>query len=135
MAFSHGKDAEFYFTVSGTERDFSAYLTSAGLPRALDQSETSTFGDDWKQYQAGLKDSAIPLEGNFDPTADGYLHTAFDAGTAGTWKFFPAGSAASAVYYQGTATVTSYEINTDIGDAAKISAELQNSGTISRSTV
>lgn len=134
MAFSHGKDAKFYYTVSGTERNLSSYLTSAGLPRSLDQAETSSMGDSWRQFVTGLKDSAIPLEGNFDPTADGYLHDAFNAGTAGAWKFFPAGSATGSIFYNGTATVTSYEISADVGDAAKISAELQNSGTISRGT-
>lgn len=134
MAFGHGKDADFYLTVSGTERDLSAYLTSAGLPLALDQADVSAFGNDWKQYVAGLKDSAIPLEGNYDPTPDGYIHTAFAAGTGCAWKYFPQGSATGRIYYTGTAVVTSYEISTDIGDAGKVSAELQNSGTISRGT-
>lgn len=134
MAFTHGKDAKFYATISGTERDLSGYLTSAGLPRQLDQAETSTLGTSWKQYVTGMKDSAIPLEGNYDPTVDGYLDAAFAAGTPGAWKFFPAGSATGSIYYIGTATCTSYEISADVGDAAKISCELQNSGTISRGT-
>lgn len=130
MPFTHGKDTEIYVTdVGGTERDFSSVSNSVSPSFETDTAESSTFGANWKQYVRGLRDLTISVEGRYDPTFDGYM---FDLqnGTAATLvKYFPQGSATGAIYYSGSAILTSYEVSGDLGDTANWSAEFQFAGT------
>lgn len=136
MAFSHGSKAELSVTVSGTATFISQYLTSASLAQDADTAEVSGLTDTAKEYIKGLSDGTIPLEGSYDPTVDDNLYTIF-SGSAGTTAFayYPAGTASGAVKYSGTAILTKYEGKSDIGDAGKISGELQVTGAITRATV
>lgn len=133
--FTHGKGAEFYLTDSGgTERNLTTYLNTATMPRSVDTAEASTFGDDDKVYVAGLRDATISLEGQIDATVDGYL-TGLLGGTPRAWAYFPQGSASTYVKFSGSAIVTSYEPNADLGDVVGFSAELQVSGAITRAVI
>jgi len=133
--FFHGKDAEVYINDSGgTERNFTSYATSVGIPVEVETAEVSTLGDDDKVYVTGLRDRTISMEGKWDATVDGYL-SGLLGGTARPWKVFPAGSASGRPYYSGSAILTSYEVTSEIGDAIGWSAEFQNSGAVTRGTV
>ena len=133
--FFHGKDAEVYINDSGdTERNLTSYATSVGIPAEVETAEVSTLGDDDKVYVTGLRDRTISIEGKWDGTVDGYL-SGLLGGTPRVWKVFPAGSAAGRPYYSGSAILTSYEVSADVGDAVSFSAEIQNSGAVTRGTV
>lgn len=133
--FYHGKDAAVFIDDSSdTERNFTSYTTSVGIPAEVDTAEVSTLGDDDKVYVTGLRDRTISLEGKWDATVDGYL-SGLLGGTPRAWRVFPAGSASGLPYYEGSAILTSYEVSADVGDALTWSAEFQNSGAVTRSTV
>ncbi len=133
--FFHGKDAEVYLADSGnTERNLTSYATSVGIPVEVETAEVTTLGDDDKVYVTGLRDRTISIEGKWDATVDGYI-SGLLGGTPRAWKVFPAGSAAGRPYYSGSAILTSYEVTSEIGDAIGFSAELQNSGAVTRGTV
>lgn len=132
---THGKAAEIWVSDSGdTSRNLTSYMNKTTLPRSVDTAEASTFGDDDKVYVAGLRDATLSMEGIHDITVDGYL-TGLLGGTPRQWKFFPEGSATGNVYFIGSAILTSYEPNADLGDVVGISAEFQVSGAITRGTV
>ena len=133
--FFHGKDAAVWITDSAsTERDFTSYTTSVGIPVSVDTAEVSTLGDDDKVYVTGLRDRTISLEGQWDATVDGYLNGLL-GGTPRPWKVFPAGSTTGRPYYSGSAILTKYEVKAGVGDALGFSAEFQNSNTVTRGTV
>lgn len=133
--FIHGKDAEVYITDSGgTERNFTAYVTSVGIPVEVETSEVTTLNDDDKVYVTGMRDRTISIEGKWDATVDGYLNGLL-GGTPRAWKVFPAGSVTTRPYYSGSAILTSYEVTSEVGDAIGWSAEFQNSGAVTRATV
>lgn len=135
MAFAHGKKAVFKLDDSGgTLRTLTSYLTSAGLARDVDTAETSTLGTDDKQFLNGLRGASIPLEGNFDATIDGYL-AGLLGGDPTDWEYYPQGEGSGKVKYSGQAILNSYESNSDIGDAGKISAELTVNGAVTRAIV
>lgn len=132
---THGKAAAIWVTDSGgTSRDLTSYARNTTLPRSVDTAEASTFGDDDKVYVSGLRDATLSMEGIHDITVDGYL-TGLLGGTPRAWKFFPEGSATGNVYFEGSALLTSYEPNADLGDVVGWSAEFQCSGAITRGTV
>ncbi len=133
MAFSHGSVAVFKIQdASGTLRDLSSYVTTDGLQRAIDTAETTTHGKTAKEYLPGLQDATVPLEGNFDPTVDGYLDGI--RGLVRAWEYYPAGEPVGATNpkYSGSAILTSYEIEGPVDDKSGFSAEFQVTGPVAR---
>lgn len=134
-AFVHGSKALFKINdVGAVLRDISTFLTSAGLPRDVDTAETSTLGTVDKTFIQGLRGASIPLDGNFDPTVDGYLAGLLGA-VATPWEYYPQGTGTGLIKYNGSALLTSYGINTDVGDAGKITAELTVTGAVTRTVL
>lgn len=133
MATAHGSKANLKIGDSGAVlRDFSAYLTSTGLPRSADAAETSTLGSTSKSYIPGLKDGTIPLEGLLDPTYDGYLSGILGL-TARAFEYCPQGAGVTGTpKYAGNCVLTSYEITTDVGDVGSFTAEAQITGDVTR---
>lgn len=135
MAFSHGKSAIFKVGTAGvpaTPTDITAYLTSVSVPKSADTAETSVLGVAAKTYIAGLIDATISIEGRYDPTVDAHLSAIVGHATAMNFEYGPQGGGGSAVKYSGTCICTSYEVGTDIGDAASFSAEFQVTGAVTR---
>lgn len=133
MAAVHGSKASLKIADSGaTLRDFSAYLTQAGLPREADTAEVTTLGATNKAYIPGLKDGTIPLEGPFDVTIDGYLDGILGL-SARNFEYCPQGAGvATTPKYAGTCILTSYEVTTPVDDAGTFTAEAQLTGTVTR---
>ncbi len=134
MAFTHGKNAKFTVQdAGGTSRDISTYLTSAGTNRSADLAEASTFQTTYKQFVAGLIDAKIPIEGQFDPTVDGYLTGILQL--ARNFDYRPAGDGTGNISLTGSCILTSYEINTSLDGPATISGEFQVTGAITRTVL
>jgi len=133
MAAVHGSKASLKIGDSGsTLRDFSAYLTSTGLPRSADTAEVTTLGNSSKLYIPGLKDGTIPLEGPFDVVIDGYLDGILGF-AARVFEYCPQGAGvATTPKYSGTCILTSYEATTPVDDAGTFSAEAQITGPVVR---
>lgn len=132
--FSHGKDAVFKITDSGsTLRDISTVLSSVTLSRAADTAETSALGTSAKTYIPGLTDATIKIDGMADVTTSGYLEGILASSKA--FEFYPAGTAAGAVKYTGNAILTSFESAAEIGGAVTVSGEFQVTGGVTRAIV
>lgn len=139
MAFSHGSAAILKVADSGAIlRDLSSYLTSETLARTAEALDTTVQGPSVtsKSYLPGLKDGTIPLEGNFDPTVDGYLSGILAMTALTTFEFYPAGEPIGATKpkYSGSCMLSAYDVRTGVDGLAKITGTLQLSGTISRAT-
>lgn len=136
MAKAHGKKAVFKVKDAGAVlRDISEYLTSAGLPRDVDTAETSGLGTNDKTFVVGLRGATIPIEGSFDPTVDGYLAGLLGFEPAVEWEYYPQGTASGMVKYTGKALLSSYESNSDLGAAGKISGSFTVNGEVARALV
>ena len=134
--FAHGKAAVVKIADNGgTLRDVSNVANSTGLSRKVDTAEVTAFGAGDKSYIAGLRDATIPLGGLADTTVDGYLAGILGWATPVAWEVYPMGSASGLPKYSGSAILTSYESSAEIGDAVKISGELQVTGAITRATL
>lgn len=135
MAFVHGKSAVFKLDDSGgTLRDLSSYLEDVSFPRSIETAETTTFGSSAKSYITGLTDATISISGKFDATADGYLAGVVGNSATLSFEYGPAGSTGGNVKYTGECILTSYEVGATVGDAVTATAELQVTGSITRTT-
>jgi len=134
--FTHGKSAVVKVADNtATLRDVSNVLGSSSLARQVDSAEVTTFGNSDKQYIAGLRDTTIPFDGFADTTVDGYFAGILGWSTPVAWELYPAGSVTGAPKYSGSAILTRYESRPDVGDAVKITGEMQVTGLITRAVL
>lgn len=136
MAFSHGSKAKVYLdNGAGTLTDITAYVSSASLELVRDTAETTTLGLGTKTYVAGLRDATVSLEGRYDPAIDQLLADDLgDSTNTKTLQYDPQGTGAGLPRYTVETWVTRYSIETGVDDVAAISAELQCTGAVTRST-
>lgn len=137
MAFRHGKNAVFKVDNSGgTLTDISAYCDDVTLPRSIETAETTTFGvtGGAKTYVTGLNDSTLSISGKFDSTVDAHLAGILGQEASVSFEYGPEGSTATYIKYTGEAIMTSYEVNSPIGDVITFSAEFQVTGPVTRGT-
>jgi hypothetical protein len=123
MAASHGSNTDVY----GNGYVLSPFLNSASSSGNRDSAETTTFKKQSKTYIPGLKDTTIALEGIFDGVVDAVddiLFAALGAGT-GIFSYIPEGNeVVGNRAFTADVIETSYEVNTEVGDVAQVSAEL-----------
>jgi len=128
MAASHGSTAEFI----GNGYVLSNYLNNAGFGANRDAAEASTFGVSSKKYIPGLKDTTMNIEGIYDGVVDAVdqvLQAALDSTVDGLFSYFPFGQlVAGNIAFSMDSIFSSYEINTDVGDVAQVSAEIATGG-------
>ena len=133
----HGKRANISITsTGGVATLLGPWLKTIGLPRDLDTVEVSHFGSSYKEYVSGLKGGTISLDGMYSSTPDKMLYGIM--GTSQTFVYYPGSTAVVAGKYSkytGAAILKSYKVNSDIAAAVTFTAELQITGTVTRSTV
>jgi hypothetical protein len=125
VAFSHAKSAVVYLN----GYNLTTYFQSAGVDASADLPETTTFGSEAKAYIPGIDDATFKAEGFYDPTAGATadkLEQALNV-AQGALSYYPTGDTSGnpgiGMYEIGT----KYEINSDVSDANKVSAEFQSS--------
>ena len=134
--FAHGKGAVVKVAdVGGTLRDVSNVANSTGVSRQVETADVTAFGASDKAFIAGLREASIPLAGLADTTVDGYLAGILGHYPPVAWEVYPMGSVSGYPKYSGSAILTSYEAMAEVGDAVKISGELQVTGAVTRATV
>lgn len=139
---THGSNAD----VIGNGYLLSPYFSSATRSGQRDSAEATTFKNldgtqrTTKAYIPGLKDTTMNFEGVYDGAVDAVddvLWAAMGAGT-GIFTYSPRGHQTFLnEAYTLDVVETSYEINTDVGDVAQISAEFSmgDTGIIDRGYV
>lgn len=142
MAFAHGKSTKFQLDSSaGSLVDLSTYCDNVTMPRSVETGETTTFSASGaaKTYIIGLNDATISVSGKWDSALDSHMEALRAAQAAGTnlsatFEYGPAGGTAGLVKYTGESLLTSYEVDSPVGDVVTFSAELQVTGVITRTT-
>lgn len=139
MAFVAGHNTVVkYDNAAGSLQDLSNYINSISgvdLPRAT--LETTGFGDSVKEFIAGLKGGqSISLSGDWDATLHTHM-TAVDALTTGasqTLEFHPAGTGSGTPKMSVETFLTSYAVQSSVGDKVTWSASLQATGAVTLGT-
>ena len=138
MAFSAGTDAVLYLHDGSTLVNVSSYIKTAGISRSRDMYDVTTLGLNDRAFVGGLRNNTHTLEGPFDPTMDAFLSAALDAGPR-AFTYYPAGEAegggddATHPEYAGNYLISSYDTSTPVDGMAGFTANIQFTGTITRS--
>lgn len=139
MPFKHGSKAIMKLTdgIPGqmSLRDVSIYTNNTGLTGPIDTAEVTTLGSFAKKYVSGLMDHTFPMEGPWSEISDEWIFSLIGASGFTEFQYAPGGSVSGYPVFSGSAMVTSYEITTEVGDAAKMTAAFQVSGSTARATI
>jgi hypothetical protein len=120
-AFKHGKAAKLY--VNGY--DLSRYMTKVGSAGKADVAEVSPLGTDDKEFLNGLVEGTMTGDGFYDDTVSavaGVMGSAFAADTT-ILSHLPQGDSVGGPQKSMAAAVATFNIDTDTGDAGKITFE------------
>lgn len=130
MARIHGRRGAVYAAVAsgGTAEPISS-MANWSLSAKTDRIDVTAFGDENKQYLAGLPDAQGTFEGFYDD-ASNQFYTAATDGIARKCYLYPDRTNTS-VYWFGTAFFD-MEISTPVGDAVKVSGSFAASSNFIR---
>ena len=140
MARTHAKDANFSFDTVAIEDE----LNSITITFDVNEADATAFADVYQVPVAGKKSTQLEIQGTVDPAVSQGVDTLFDARLGGvkTTVFDPTGSGPGSNDPEYTCTASGLtgsllaqlRINYPVGDAARYSATLQNSGSTLRAT-
>ena len=128
-------------TKAGTLVEVTDDITSINFSNERGVIDVTTFGKNYREFITGVSNFTMTLEALYDPAvSDGLADTlAFTAsGTATqtlTYELYPQGTASGKVKISGECYVGSYSGAAALDEAVTVSAELQNSGTVTYATV
>jgi hypothetical protein len=129
MAAVHGSNS--YVTVDAD--NVTGYLDQASLEKMVDTAETTAFGDDDKEFIAGLRDTTLNISGHWDAAQDQFAAD-WDDGAVVSCIVGPAGNTAGNVRYTFNALITSYTVDMPVSGRVSWSASLQRTGATTRDT-
>ncbi len=116
------------------EFNLSPFLTDFTTPRAVDMAEVSVFGNDTKQYIAGLEDGSLSASGVFDGSTDAIddlLDTSIQTDSGQIITYAPHGMIAVGDRVKMLSAKTStYEVSGSMTDAVRLSYDAQADGGI-----
>jgi hypothetical protein len=125
---THGKNTVVKIDDSGgTPVDLSTHFDKFSLPREVDTAEVSTFSKTSKVKIAGLLDGKATAEGPWDATVEAHMQGILGFETV-TIDYSPAGTGTGTRNIKCEAILTSYEPDSDIGDATSFKAEFELTG-------
>lgn len=121
---SHGSNTDVF----GNGYVLSEFLNSATFSGNRDTGETTTFKKKSKTYIPGLKDTTMSCEGIYEGRIDQLDQVMFAAlgnDVGGLFTYMPEGhEVVGSPAFSLEANQSSYEVTTDIGDVAQVSAEM-----------
>lgn len=131
MAFVHGKGT----VISVDAADMSIYGTSCEFEIKAEAHDVTTFGQDFKVFSGGLKESTMKMEGNYDDAAAGPRATLEDVvGTTIEIIYKPEGAGTGNPTRTFDGVLTSYNESAPVADMIKFTAEFQGSGAVVTTT-
>lgn len=126
-----------YTGQNGTVKDGSnavAEVRNFSVTQTADVVEDTVMGDGWKSNKATLKAWSASISGYMDHT-DTNGQNVFSIGSTVTFKGYPSADGSGNLELDGTAIVTSREVNTAHDGMVEISLELTGSGALAENTV
>ena len=128
--FYHGKGASFQF--GGT--NFSSGIEEVSFPRSVDTAEVTTYGDNDRNYIAGLRSGSISVSGIFASSYEAIIAPFLGGSTALTFIFGPTSTASGRRKESGSCILTGYEVGAPVGDKVSMKIDLMITGAVTSGT-
>lgn len=126
MAALSGTAGSVVYTTGGTT--VVGEIKEWSIDSSMEPPETTAFGDQWKEFIAGIRDWSASFNGNFDSgdAVQTSLRNAFLGGSAITGRFY----VSSANYFSGSGFVTGHSPTTSYDGVAAIEYAMQGNGAL-----
>lgn len=126
MALVHGKGT----VISADAKDLSVFGTSCEYELKAEAHDVTTFGNDYKVFSGGLKESSMKIEGKYDDTASTGPRSILETnlGEIVELIYKPEGTGGVTRTFEGI--LTQYTETAPVADMIKFEAEFQGSGAV-----
>lgn len=129
--FRHGKNAFFSITsATGGTVNLSSGVTDVKLSRKMSPAKVTHFGQNDENYIVGLRDATISLSGIFSSTHAKKLDALIGSTSGGTWIYGPESTATGRRKFTASSWLTGMDYDAPVGDAVKMTLNLQVTGAI-----
>lgn len=130
--FRHGKSAFLSMSdTGGTTFTLSSGGDDASLNSNVETADVTTFGDNDRNYIAGLRNHDISFSGHFATTHEEKLRGMLGNSTATNFVFGPHGNTTGYTKLTGAAHMTQLSIGAPVGDKVSVSMSFQITGAVS----
>jgi hypothetical protein len=136
MAKAHSRLATFSLDNSGgTPVDVTQYVDTVSLQDAVDASETTTLGDNAREYIEGLAGTTISVSGPLDSVLYAQIAGIRQSGATRTFTYRPMGGTGTYPTISGECLVSAFTLGAQVGNPASFSATLTVTGAVTYGTI
>ncbi|SEH51401.1 hypothetical protein SAMN05216228_100218 [Rhizobium tibeticum] len=129
MAVHHGKNGKVKIGANAV-----AAVQKWSINQNVEVADTTVMGDAWQTHLVGIPGWSGSVEALYDP-ADATGQVALVVGASVSLGLYSDGDVATKKYFNGTATVTSVPVETDMKGPVKITFNFQGNGALDIDTV
>jgi len=126
MAFVHGKGT----VISADAKDLSVYGTSCEYELKAEAHDVTTFGNDYKVFSGGLKESSMKIEGQYDDTETDGPRAVLEGNLGEITELIYKPEGAGGVTRTFDGILTQYTETAPVADMIKFEAQFQGSGEV-----
>lgn len=137
--FIHGKGSYFaWSTAAGTTSNsgsvaytnLSSGIEEVSFPRSVDTAEVTTYGDNDRNYIAGLRSGTVSVTGIWASTYEEKIAPALGSTKLGWVSFGPSGNAATSRRELARTIITGYEAGAPVGDKVSMKIDFMITGPV-----
>lgn len=134
MATYTGSEGIVKFATSGGSVAQVAEVRSYTLEQSADTIESTTMGDSFRTYLSSLKGFTVSMDCYWDES-DTAGQGSIGAGDEVDFEIYPEGTGAGAIYYSGSAIVTSVSTTASFDGLVEVSFGATGNGALTEETV
>ena len=132
--FRHGKGASARVLVATTTYIISSGTRSVKMSRKADTSDVTTYGDNDRNFLAGLMSGEFSVSGIFASTYEA-ISAALGSTSTITFKFDPHGATTGRTRYQASVIMTSFDVSAAVDGNVEMEMSFMRSGALTATTV
>jgi hypothetical protein len=127
--FRHGKGAHLSVVFGGTTYNLSSGVDDTTMERMADTAEVTTYGDNDRNYIAGLRDGSWSVAGTFASTYE-LISSHMGSTALGTVRFGPHGTTTGYPKFQASILLTQFNVGAPVDDKISMDLTFQRSGAL-----
>lgn len=132
--FRHGKGASARCAVGATTYVLSSGTRSVKMSRKADTSDVTTYGDNDRNFLAGLRSGEFSVSGIFASTYEA-ISSALGTTSAVTFKFDPHGATSGRTRYSASVIMTAYDVSAAVDGNVEMEMSFMRTGALTSTTV
>lgn len=110
--------------------DYTGKMREVGMEMEADDVDATVFGSGYKSYEQSFKECTFNTTYKFDPATYSALALLWTNGTVVSFEYLPDGTGSGKPTVTGSAVMTSFSMDTGIGDLLEVEVEWRTNGAV-----